>query len=151
MHRIRLAARTIAALSLTLLALACNKKADSSSETGTTITPAPAAFRVTTIQLGPGIHSDKSPKSEAADFGRRDVIYAVVSTEGAAANAKLDAKWTFENGQTVNESSQVVSPAGGLARHEFHIQKATAWPTGNYTVEIMLDGVSAGTKNFVIK
>ena len=81
----------------------------------------------------------------------RDTIYAAVKTEGASAGAKLDAKWTYNNGQLVKEDSQNISPSGGEVRHEFHITKATAWPTGNYKVEILLDGVSAGTKDFSIK
>ena len=63
----------------------------------------------------------------------------------------MAAKWTYQSGQTVSESSQNISPSGGETRHEFHLSKATAWPKGNYKVEILLDGVSAGTKDFSIK
>lgn len=154
MHRIKLAVRGVAAVGVLLLTLACNKKTESSSETGTgtpSTLPSAAPMRITSIQLGKALNADKSLTTEAADFGVRDVIYAVVSTEGAATDAKLDAKWTFQNGKAVSDASQSVSPAGGMARHEFHIQKASAWPKGTYTVEIMLDGTSVGTKQFVIR
>ena len=72
-----------------------------------------------------------------------------MKTEGAG-TGKLAAKWTYQDGKTVNETTQDISPTGD-ANHEFHIVKATAWPKGDYKVEILLDGVSAGTKDFTIK
>jgi hypothetical protein len=50
----------------------------------------------------------------------------------------------------VGESTQDISPTAD-AYHEFHIVKKTAWPKGDYKVEILLDGVSAGTKDFTVK
>jgi hypothetical protein len=50
----------------------------------------------------------------------------------------------------VKESSLDIAPTGDTY-HEFHIEKATAWPKGDYKVEVLLDGVSAGTKDFTIK
>lgn len=159
MNRTTTAARYAVSLGVILLTLACSKKDDAYVDTGmatgtgtTTMEPAaPAGIRVTEIEVGEGLNADKTLKDETGDFGVRDTIYAVVKTDGASAGAKLDAKWTFQSGQTVSESSQTVSPTGGEARHEFHLQKATAWPKGNYKVEIMLDGASAGTKDFSIK
>ena len=79
----------------------------------------------------------------------RDTVYVSVKTEGAG-TGKLSAKFTFQDGQVVEETSQDINTTGD-AYSEFHIQKATAWPKGNYKVEVMLDGVSAGTKDFEIK
>jgi hypothetical protein len=111
--------------------------------------PAPVALKVSGIETGKGLNADKTVKDDAHDFGVRDTIYVSVKTEGAG-SGKLSAKFTFQDGQTVNESSQDIAPTGD-ANSEFHIQKATAWPKGDYKVEIMLDGVSAGTKDFTIK
>jgi hypothetical protein len=52
--------------------------------------------------------------------------------------------------EPVNESNRDISTTGD-ANHEFHITKATAWPKGDYKVEILLDGVSAGTNDFTVK
>ena len=156
MNRTTTAARYAVSLGVIVLTLACSKKDDAVVvDTGmgsATMEPAaPAGIRVSDIEIGEGLNADKTLKDETGDFGVRDTIYAVVKTEGASAGAQLRAKWTFQDGQTVSESSQNVSPTGGEARHEFHLQKATAWPKGNYKVEIMLDGTSAGTKDFSIK
>ena len=68
-----------------------------------------------------------------------------------SAESKLLAKWTYQTGQAVSESSLNIASGSSETRHEFHIQKASAWPKGNYKVEILLDGVSAGTKDFSVK
>jgi hypothetical protein len=79
----------------------------------------------------------------------RDTVYVSVKTEGAG-TGKLAAKFTFKDGQVVEESSQDIAPTGD-AYSEFHIMKATPWPKGDYKVEITLDGVAAGSKDFTVK
>lgn len=147
----------VVALALIIPTLACKKKDEGYTEPSastTTVPPAaPAAtpIKVSEIDVGKGLNSDMTLKDNTDDFGVRDTIYAAVKTDGASTGSRLAAKWTYQSGQTVSESSQNISPSGGETRHEFHLSKATAWPKGNYKVEILLDGVSAGTKDFSIK
>jgi hypothetical protein len=151
MYRSNNAAR-ILPLALILSLFACKKKEEVPVDTGVAMAPpaAPvAALRVNGIETGKGVNADKTIKDDAHDFGVRDTIYTSVKTEGAG-TGKLAAKWTFQDGQTVSESTEDISPTAD-AYHEFHITKATAWPKGNYKVEILLDGVSAGTKDFTVK
>lgn len=148
-------------LALILPIVACGKKdaedgaytepGASSSQPVATAPVNGGTLRVSSIELGKGLGSDMTLRDQTDDFGVRDTIYAVVRADGAATGAKLDAKWTYQSGQTVDQQSQPISPAGGETRHEFHLQKASAWPKGDYKVEIMLDGASAGTKEFSIK
>jgi hypothetical protein len=148
-----------AAFVLIIPVLACSKKKDdgaytepgASTTTATPVAPAATPLKVGEIDVGKGLNPDMTLKDKTDDFGVRDTIYVAVKTEGASAGSKLDAKWTYQGGQTVSASSQNISPTGGEARHEFHIAKASAWPKGDYKVEIILDGVSAGTKDFSIK
>lgn len=145
------------ALAVIVLAIGCNKKKDSggyldsAASTSDTTPAVPVALHVTEIVTGKGINPDKSLKDETDEFGVRDTVYVGVKTEGASPGAKLTAKWTYETGQTVSESSQSIAPTGAEVRHEFHIQKSDEWPKGDYKVEILLDGVSAGSKDFKIK
>ncbi|HYN80109.1 MAG TPA: hypothetical protein VES88_01295 [Gemmatimonadaceae bacterium] len=146
-----------ATLALIIPVVACGKKDEAYTEPSastTTIPPAApvaAALVVEEIDVGKGLNPDRTLKDKTDDFAVRDTIYASVKTEGASAGSRLAAKWTFQSGQTVSESSQNISPTGGETRHEFHLAKASAWPKGDYKVEILLDGVSAGTKDFSIK
>jgi hypothetical protein len=83
-------------------------------------------------------------------FAASDTIYAVIATEGAAPSVTLAAKWTYEDGQTVNESTQTIAPTGPAAT-EFHIAKPDGWPTGKYKVEISANGAPAGSQEFEVR
>lgn len=131
---------------------ACSKKNDAAVDTAAMTPPPPppaAALHVTGVETGKGINDDKTVKDDAHDFGVRDTIYVSVKTEGAGSGT-LAAKFTFKDGQTVNESSQNISPTAD-ANHEFHLSKKTAWPKGDYKVLITLNGDSVGVKDFTVK
>ena len=112
--------------------------------------PAPAPVAVASVDLGTNVGPDQKVTAPTTTFGTKDTIYAAVSTTGTAANAVLNAKWTFQDGQTVNESSQTIAP-NGPAVTSFHISKPDGWPAGNYKVEISLDGKSVATKDFTVQ
>lgn len=112
--------------------------------------PAAVAFRVTGIDIGKSILADKSIANPTNDFGPRDTIYVSVATEGAAATASIQARFTFEAGQLVDESTQNIAPSGP-ARTEFHISRPSGWPAGKYKVEVFVNSASAGSKEFEVK
>ena len=82
-------------------------------------------------------------------FKPNDTIYASIATGGTAATATLKGRWTYQDGQVVNESTQTIAPTGD-ARTEFHISKPDGWPTGKYKLEVFLNGFSAATKDFEV-
>jgi hypothetical protein len=111
--------------------------------------PAPAALHVTGVETGKGVNADKSIKDDAHDFGVRDTIWVSVKTEGAG-SGKLGAKFTYKDGQTVKDVSQDIAPTADTYS-EFHIDKKTAWPKGDYKVLVTLNGDSVGVKDFTVK
>ena len=158
---------------LTLLALglagaltiaACNKSPENAPAPATTPAPAPApvstpppaatpaaqGVSVTSVDLGTAVGADQKVASPTTAFSPKDTIYAAVSTTGAASNATLGAKWTYQDGQTVNDSSQTIAPTGPAVT-TFHISKPDGWPAGNYKVEISLDGNAVSSKDFSVK
>jgi hypothetical protein len=152
----------VAAFAGTLLLLgalaACNKKNDTTltdtTAAGTmtaTVAMDTTPIRVSDIQVGKAVGSDKKVGDQTTSFGVRDTMYVAVVTDGAAKDAKVTAKWTFNDKQVVKESSQTISPAGGETATEFHVDKKSAWPKGKYKVEVMLNGVSSGTKDLEVK
>ena len=137
---------------------ACNKKNDTTltdttslGTTTATVAVDTAPIRVSDIQVGKGVGSDKKIGNPTTSFGVRDTMYVSVITDGAAKDAKITTKWTFNGKQVVKESSQTISPTGGTTATEFHVDKKSAWPVGKYTVEVILNGVSAGTKDLEVK
>jgi len=144
------------ALALAVGAAACAKKDDATtvdSARGTVDSAGAVAaktFKVSDVKLGKSLNTDKTIKDNADDFGVRDTIYASVKTEGSATGASLTARWTFQDGQVVEEQSQTIN-ATGDAITEFHVMKATAWPVGNYKLSILLNGTEVETEDFEIK
>ena len=137
---------------------ACNKKDDTTltdttslGTTTATVALDTTPIRVSDIQVGKGVGSDKKVADQTTSFGVRDTMYVAVITDGAAKDAKLTTKWTYNDKQVVKESSQTISPTGGTIATEFHIDKKSAWPKGKYKVEVMLNGVSAGAKDLEVK
>jgi hypothetical protein len=137
---------------------ACNKKDDATLTDTTSLGTTTATLaidttpvRVSDIQVGKGVGSDKKVGDQTTSFGVRDTMYVAVITDGAAKDAKVTAKWTFNDKQVVKESSQTISPTGGETVTEFHVDKKSAWPKGKYKVEVILNGVSAGTKDLEVK
>jgi hypothetical protein len=135
-------------LALLVIAAGCRgKTADTGGTVGTTGT---SAVRVTDVSLGRAIGSDKAVTDSTDKFRPSDTIYASVGTDGTAPSATLRAKWTFEDGQTVNDSSRSIAPSG-RERTEFHIAKPEGWPAGKYKLEVFLNNESKETKTFEVQ
>ena len=146
----------ILAIALAVGAAACAKKDDTTDNVAggaidtTPTATTPAAFKVSDVELGKSLNTDKTIKDNTDDFGVRDTIFASVKTEGSATGATLTARWTFQDNQVVEEQTQTIN-ATGDAITEFHIMKATAWPKGNYKLSILLNGTEVETEDFEIK
>jgi hypothetical protein len=130
----------IVLMAFTTLAAACG---------GSEPAPAPAPLTVASVDLGSAIDAERRVVEAKTSFAPTDTIYASVATTGAATSATLMARWTFEDGQIVNESTQTITPTGPAVT-EFHVTKDTPWPAGKYRVEILLNGTSAMTKEFTV-
>lgn len=155
MNRSRLLA-ALAGVALCATLAACSKKEEPPPPTpapapvAAAPTAAPAAFAVTSIDLGKQIGADKKVTESVTVFAPTDTIYASVASTGASPSVALKARWTYEDGQVVNESSQAIAPTGPAVT-EFHIAKPSGWPTGKYQVEITANDAAAGSKAFEVK
>jgi hypothetical protein len=109
-----------------------------------------APVAVTEVKLGTSVDADMRITDEEDDFSPTDRIHVSVTTTGTAPSAVLTARWMFEDGQVVDESTQTIAPTG-QASTEFHISQASGLPVGNYRVVILLDGNEAETKEFSVK
>jgi hypothetical protein len=119
-----------------LVAMACDREEPAEdTDTDIAVEEAPS-LDVTDVALGRAIGSDNRVVEEVGDFAPRDTIYATVETEGTGSGT-LAARWTFEDGQVVDEESRSVS---GAQVTEFHVSHPDGWPAGHYEVIISLDG-----------
>lgn len=134
-------------LVLPVCAASCAKKAE--NKTVSTHSSA-TAVAVTSVDLGRSIGGDRRVTDRADVFKPGDTIYASVLTSGVSPGSVLKARWTFEDGQVVDQSEQTIAPTGAAAT-EFHISKPEGWPSGKYKLEVFVDGTPAHTQEFVVK
>lgn len=149
-----------AAASLLLVTTACKKDADetamtpdtaaTTAATGTVETPA-TALRVTEVDLGRSMKGDSAIDDKTDDFKPNDTIHALVTHEGMATDAKVTARWTYQDGQVVDERTETVSPTTeGKSYTHFMIQKASGWPKGKYTLHVLVNGNEVQTEEFEV-
>lgn len=165
----------VAALVSALALSACGKKDESASpspgmppsSTAPTMTPAPApapsstagmapassattaAVTLNTVELGSTVDANNKILASGTSFAPKDTIYASVDTSGNGA-ATVSAKWTYQDGQTVHEDSKTIN-AMGPETTAFMISKPGGLPTGNYKVDIALNGNQVASKDFTVK
>src|SRR5687767_10152580 len=130
-HARSLRAATVAALMLGVLA-ACSRENNEAAGDVTpgAAAPAPAAptIAVAEIDLGKSV-SNARVTDRTDNFSATDTIYTSVRTTGASSNSTVMARWTFQDGQVVQESSQAIAPTSE-AFTEFHISKPGGLPKG---------------------
>lgn len=149
--------RAVAGLFLGALALAaCGKKEDTRTADSAALATPPAlpSPSVSAIETGKHLGMNRRVSDTTSTFAPRDTVYLVVVTDNALTTSMLTAKWTFQTGQLVDSTAQAVAPAeaaGTMSVTEFHLVKPSGWPVGVYTVDVMLDGRSVGTRQVTVK
>ena len=158
MIRNRISLAIAAALLATVALAGCKKKEDAAmttppaSEPATPATmpapaPAPTPAMVSSVDLGNAVGADNKVTMAATSFATKDTIHASVATDGAG--GKLNAKWTYQDGQTVDSQDKDV--ASGPQVTDFSISKPDGWPAGKYKVEVSLDGNVVQSRDFDVK
>ncbi|MGH8027105.1 MAG: hypothetical protein ACREO0_10305, partial [Pseudoxanthomonas sp.] len=107
------------------------------------VEPAPAPVSATSVTVGNTVAADKSVAA-ISTFGTKDKIIVSVKTDAATpANATIDAKLTFQDGQVAGQKMGSVTAAdAGTSNIEF--TNTNPWPAGKYKVDVTLNGQPAG-------
>jgi hypothetical protein len=129
-------------------AVSCARGTEQGSDATTAGTE--AAVSVSAIEVGKDVGVDKRITEQTRTFAPDETIYASVITNGAAPSAEIRTRWTFEDGQVVDETVQTIAPNGHAAT-EFHISRSGGLPPGTYKVEVFLNGTPAGTEEFEVR
>lgn len=109
---------------------------------------------VTQVQLGTEVDNDSAVTSPQTAFASDDntihVAVTTVSDSNAPATATIGVRWTFEDGQLIDERSAALEFTG-TDTTSFHVENAEGWPMGTYNVEITLNGETVETRQFTIQ
>lgn len=152
-----------AALVASIAVMGCKKKEEpvvtpppAASEPAPMPAPAPVAATasVTGVDLGTAVGPDMKVTAPATTFKPTDTIFAAVATSTsdpmATVSSKLGAKWSFQDGQVVNEET-VDANLTGAGVTNFKISKPDGFPAGKYKLEVMLNGAVVQTRDFEVK
>lgn len=110
------------------------------------------AVSVSRIELGRAIDASNQIIRPTTTFLPHDTMYASVHTTtdyGAPVGGTLTARWTYEDYQLVDKTSRKLSFTGS-GTTAFSVQKPDGWPSGEYKVEIFLNGNLARTSYLTV-
>jgi hypothetical protein len=118
-------------------------------------TPAtqPAAGNATVtlgaVQLGSGVDASNKVVAVSNSFAPTDSIYAAVTTQGSG-DVTVAARWTYQDGQVVHQDSKTLH-ASGPQTTSFMISHPDGFPTGDYKVDVSINGTPVASKAFAVK
>ena len=146
----RLTILGLAALTLVACDRPGNREAEADEES---VTVAPPAPRVTTIELGKQAGANLRVSEQSSSFAARDTVFLSVVTNNAANDSRLSARWTFQDGAVIDSSGQNIARDAGTATAvtQFRLVQEKGWPVGTYTVDIWLNDAPVGTRQFEVK
>jgi hypothetical protein len=149
-------------LVLVLGAVACGSSEQSTTGANPNAAPPPPAagqpagavtvgnLRLLDIDLGRSVNPDHTMHDASSLFVPTDEVWASVVVDGTGPKATLEARWVSNDGTVIDKKSQEVTPAGRTVA-AFGAEKPGGWPVGQYRVEMLLNGVQVGTKNFEVR
>ncbi|MFT3763775.1 MAG: hypothetical protein QM761_14435 [Pseudoxanthomonas sp.] len=131
----RIAYALIVALAGAVAVTGCKKKEEAApppppEPAPASVEPAPAPAPAASFTVNGGAASDK--------------ISVMVTTDASVpAEATINAKLTYQDGQTAGEQSTTIKAEdSGTTTIDF--TKASPWPAGKYTVDVTLNGAPVG-------
>ena len=99
------------------------------------------------IQVGRAINPDGSIGSPSTLFKQSETIFVSVLTD-AAGEGTIGVKWKYGD-RVIDEPTKKVSFKGPGAT-SFQMQNSGGFPAGSYSVEVFIDGVTAGERAFKV-
>ena len=104
-------------------------------------------LQLANIQVGRALNQDRSISSITTLFKPSETVYVSVQTT-AAGKGTVSVKWKYGT-QVIDEPSKQVN-YDGPASTEFHMQNSGGFPPGDYSVDVLIDGVQVGSRTFKV-
>jgi hypothetical protein len=106
-------------------------------------------LRVASIQLGRALNEDRTVSSFTTTFTPDETVYLSVLTTGVGSGT-ISLRWKY-GGAVVDEPKRDVSYRINAVT-DFKLQGGGGgFPLGSYSVEVFLNGQSAGTRTFSVQ
>ena len=141
---------SIATALLVSALISCTKKSPEADTTKQSTMTTTHGVKVTRIDLGRELTSDRRVVSWNNSFAPGDTVFAAVVLTGPGAPTQVTARWSSADGQVLGETTETVAVGEGETATMFHLVEPTGIPQGSYKVEILVDGQVVGSKDFTI-
>ena len=105
-------------------------------------------LKIATLQLGKTLNTDNSVGTITSRFKPDDTVYVSLLSDEPG-EGTVTVRWMF-GGQVVSEAKKDVSYMRPAAT-EFHLQNSGGFPTGEYRVDILINGQPAGSREFKVE
>jgi hypothetical protein len=105
-------------------------------------------LHVDTLQLGSKLNGDNTVATHTTRFKPDDRIFAAVLTD-ATGSSTITVRWTYSGMMVGEESRKVTYKGAGATAFEF--KSATAFPVGDYKVDILADGQAVQSREFRVE
>lgn len=140
----------IAVSAISLVSCSRSKTVPESRTTTDTTTTVTRTVKVSQIDLGRALSSDRRVVTTDQPFTPGDTVYAAVILTGPVPASQVTARWTASDGTVVAEDTQTVAASDAEEVAQFHMVKPAGLPPGNYRVDVLVDGQVVSTKDFTI-
>jgi hypothetical protein len=128
--------------------------AKSSAPTGSEVKWDPSvtveAVEPVDLEVGRSIKPDNHVAESVLVFKPTDTMHFVLVSKGSVSGVKVQVIVSFQNGQSVFDSSRVVNLSGPTAT-ELHASNPGGWPVGKYQARVLINGKSYRTWDFEVK
>jgi hypothetical protein len=110
----------------------------------------PTALDITSVALGSEAGADDTIATPQETFAPDDDIVVAIDTDGAASDAQIAARLVYQDGQVAGEQSETITTTGADTTL-VTFDNVEAWPAGDYTVEVLVNGTPAETAELTVQ
>jgi hypothetical protein len=140
----------IVALAASVAFVGCGKKEEPKPVVEATPPPPPAP-NIADVVLAKGFDATWNAVDPTTAFKPKDRINALVKTANAVPGNKVVATWWYVPTNQVVKSDTIALIQPGANNTQFFIERAKAWPAGDYRLDVTLNGGAQRSTLFQVK
>ena len=95
------------------------------------------------IQVGRSLNQDGSVASITTLFKPSETVYVAVQTRRGQGRDRREVEVRQQGGRRADQAGRLRT---GPTSTEFHLQNSGGFPPGDYSVDVLIDGVQVGTR-----
>lgn len=141
----------IIALTATVAFVGCGKKEEPKPVVQEAPPPAPPAPSIADVVLAKGFDASWNAVEPTTAFKPKDRINALVKTANAVPGNAVAATWWYVKTNQIVKSDTIALVQPGTNNTQFFIERAKGWPTGDYRLDVTLNGGAPRSTAFQVQ